>query len=321
MGECWEIQRKTLMEKRLKTTQERYPDGIPTVKRFGKVVNSLVALLEKDLGRKLLREKMLPSGKRLDIFDPETQVGIEYCGLFWHHENSPTPRDRNYHRDKMQTAQKEGYQLITLFEDEYLEHRSAVINRLLNILHKPRKMIGARKCSLVSVDKNTARDFLNKHHIQGSPSSFLYAWGLEYEGILGAIITGGQHHRQNHTKTMVLSRLCFAPDFHVIGGTERLFKKLCSQSVQDGYKKIVSWSDNRWTEGTVYKRLKMTLEAELNQDYSYIILARPGKRLSKQSQKKKQTGCPKHITERDWALQHGLSRIWDCGKCRWTFSL
>ena len=42
--------------------------------------------------------------------------------------------------------------------------------------------------------------------------------------------------------------------------------------------------------------------------------------MSKQSQKKSNTGC-QNMTEHQWALEHGLARIWDCGKKRWIIDI
>ena len=39
--------------------------------------------------------------------------------------------------------------------------------------------------------------------------------------------------------------------------------------------------------------------------------------LTKQSQKKSNTNCPKDKTEYLWAKERGFARIWDCGKKRW----
>ena len=36
---------------------------------------------------------------------------------------------------------------------------------------------------------------------------------------------------------------------------------------------------------------------------------------------KKQSSCPSHMTELQWANSRGLSRIWDCGKIRWEFKV
>ena len=171
------------------------------------------------LGRKLRKELLLDSGKRLDLFDSKTNVGIEYCGLYWHHEHSPTSRLRNYHYDKMLSAQREGYRVITVFEDEYLERKSAVLNRLLAVLGHQDRVLQARKCSVKNVDVCTAKEFLNAHHVQGAPHAVKCAFGLYNDKELVGVVTGGAHHRQGHDAALVLSRLCFYPGTHVIGGT------------------------------------------------------------------------------------------------------
>jgi hypothetical protein len=303
------------------TMRERYPEGLPRTTNFGQTAQDLGVFLSTSLGRKLLEEKILSNGQRLDLFDPQTNIGIEYCGLYWHNEHSLTPRGRRYHADKMKAAQKDGYKLITVFEDEYLEREEAVKNRLLVILGNKKTVVQARKCQVILVDADTAKEFIEKHHIQGAPPPFKYAFGLAHEGELLGVMTGGVHHRQGHKDELVLSRLCFAPQVHVTGGSARLFKKLCDQGRSDGYKKITTWSDNRWTEGDVYSRFGMVVVSKIPPDYSYIKAAKPGKRFSKQSQQKRLTGCPPEITEREWAHQHGFSRIWDCGHLKWEFTL
>lgn len=40
----------------------------------------------------------------------------------------------------------------------------------------------------------------------------------------------------------------------------------------------------------------------------------PRRRISK-------TGCPGGVTERQWSLEHGLARVWDCGRKRWRHQL
>jgi hypothetical protein len=315
------INHKSLQVKRGTTIREHYPEGLPQCTNYGQAASALGDFLAATLKRRISREKFLSNGQRLDLFDSQTNIGIEYCGLYWHNEHSLTPRGRRYHVDKMKAAQKEGYKLITVFEDEYLEREEAVKNRLLVILGNKKTVVQARKCQVALVDVNTANEFMNKHHIQGAPPPFKYAFGLIHEGTLLGIMTGGKHHRQGHKDALVLSRLCFAPQVHVTGGSVRLFKKLCDQGRVDGYKKIITWSDNRWTEGEVYSRFGMTVVSKIPPDYSYIKTTKPGKRFSKQSQQKRLTGCPPEITEREWAHQHGFSRIWDCGHQRWEYDL
>lgn len=87
------------------------------------------------------------------------------------------------------------------------------------------------------------------------------------------------------------------------------------------YKKIISWSDNRFSDGNVYKKTGFRKTAELAQDYSYVYYKAPKKRESKQSFKKGLIKCRENQTERERALELGYSRIWDCGKIRWEMEI
>lgn len=315
------INHSRLQEKRNQTLLEHYPHGMPYPTNYGETAGRIGKQLSHSLDRELQFEKGLSNGQRLDIFDPVTNTGIEYCGLFWHNEDSPTPRYKNYHADKMKAAEKDGYRLVTVFEDEYKSRPEVVMSRLFTILGHSKTQVQARKCQVLSVGPAEAKSFLNEHHIQGSTPAFQYSFGLSYEGKLVGVITGGPHHRQGHLKELVLRRLCFASQIHVTGGTERLFKHLCNRGRDDGYTLLVTWSDNRWTPGTVYARLGMSLDRLLPPDYSYVHARNPSQRFSKQSKAKKHTNCPPGMTEREWMHQQGFSRIWDCGHKRWVFPL
>lgn len=251
-----------------------------------------------------------------NIFVPELNLAIEYCNLNAHNE---IQKGRKYHFDKMKFCNQHKIRLITIFEDEWIYRKNQVKGFLLSVFNKNKHIVYARKCTIDIVDKKNAVDFLKKHHIQGS-SAFIVAFGLYYNDELLAIITGNQHHRQGHEQLFVLNRLAFKYNYNVIGGSSKLLKKLIEYSRSNGYEKIISWSDNRWSEGKVYKAIGFELFEELGPDYSYV---NNGKRESKQSNKKKNltkkgaTG----LTEYEMAFSIGLIRIYDCGKMRWEINL
>jgi hypothetical protein len=60
------------------------------------------------------------------------------------------------------------------------------------------------------------------------------------------------------------------------------------------------------------------LERNLKPDYYYT---RRGLRFSKQSQRKRVSGCPEGMTELEWASYRGLARVYDAGKRRWILNL
>ncbi len=255
-------------------------------------------------------------GKEIDLYSNDLKLGIEYCGLWWHNEKSPHPRLRNYHNDKRLKCEASGVRLITIFEDEWLNRQSQVKSFLKSILQKNTRKLYGRQCEVKSITKEVACEFIEQYHIQGKNYLCKHFSGLFYKDELVGVMTFGTHHRD--TDKLVLDRLCFKEDVSVAGGSSRLFKHLLMTSQATS---VISWSDNRWSQGNVYKSLGFTLDEELGPDYSYVDLKKCDKRISKQSQMKKNTGCPEDKTEHEFALEQGLARIYDCGKKRWLYTV
>jgi len=282
---------------------------------FGSKGEIELSLFIESLGLQIEKNnRTILDGQELDIYIPSKKIAIEYCGLYWHSEEK---KGKNYHKDKHDLCAKNGIQLITIFEDEWFERKNqikTILKAKLNLLPK----IYARKTKTVFLDKRTAIDFLNQHHLQ-SACNFLIALGLEFEGEIVACATISKHHRPSRSEA-VLSRVCFA-DKAVVGGTGKLLKQIIIESRKLGFDYLVSWSDNRWSKGNVYRELGMTPE-KLGPDYSYFKLGNPV-RLSKQSCQKKYLLKKGAIgnTESEMAKSLGYSKIWDCGKVKWSLKL
>lgn len=311
-------------DRMVKTCTERY--GVPnplclrenqvygkTQAEIGQWLNSFGFSFEPDF--KLL------NGQELDLFDRNVGVAVEYCGLYWHNENSPQPRNKEYHYKKYLRCREKGVTLITLFEDEWHHHREKCQNVMRSLLGRFDARIYARCCKLEPVDKKTFLNFCNKFHLQGASRGSQSRFGLYSNDELVGVLSLGRHHRQtSEPDSIILDRLCFKPGLQVVGGASRLFKHARDWAKESGYSKIITWSDNRWSPGQVYERLGFSLETELSPDYGYVFLPKK-QRLSKQSQKKSAVDCPPDKTELEWATERGLYRIWDCGKKRWRFDL
>ena len=285
---------------------------------LGKTELSLKENLNK-LGFNFKSNVTVLNGKEIDLYDKEKQIAIEYCGLYWHNEKSPEPRERSYHFEKYKKCKEQNIFLITIFEDEYKYKKEQMFSVLKSKLGQFEKKIYARKCNLVEPKLEQTRDFYELNHLQGTSRGIIKSFGLEYEKELVSIMSIGRHHRDS--KKLVLDRFCFKQNTQIIGGASKLWKRCIAWLQKENVDNIISWSDNRWSTGDLYKMLGFKLEKDLPPDYSYVKYGNPQKRISKQSQQKSATGCPENITEREWALQNGLARIWDCGKKRWKFSI
>ncbi len=316
-------QTQEAVAKRRATMLERYgATGLPyKANAYGATEDEIAALIAQWADAEPVRQRPLATGQSLDIYVPSRELALEYGGLHWHHELSPTPRDRRYHADKAEAARREGIRLVTLFEDEWRHHRHAAEGVLKALFGGREQRLGARACDLVEVPPAEARAFMDHEHLQGGSRRAHHAWGLRAQGKLVAALTVAPHHRQGHGNVLVLDRLCFANGVQVIGGAARLISAATAFAKAAGAEKLVSWSDDRWSDGGVYARNGFTLAAKLSPDYTYVTVAKPRERISKQSQRKAKTHCPPDKTEVQWAHERGLARLWDCGHRRWEIVL
>lgn len=269
----------------------------------------LIDFIRKYYSKSKSTKKVL-NGLQIDCYIEELSLGIEYDGLYWHSE---IYLDKDYHLKKTKLCKERGIRLIHLFEDEWLERREIVESMLLNILNKSER-IYARNCVFSEIhNKKEVMDFLNKNHLQGRPNSYKYAFGLYYNNELVEVMTYGIHHRSSE-KSLVLNRMCTKINTSVVGGSSKLFKHSSRILKKHGHDKIVTWSDNRWSEGDVYNKMGFVVDKELPIDYYYV---KSQKRYNKQKFQKKKIGCPDDITEYEYMKSLGFNRIWDCGKKRW----
>lgn len=256
----------------------------------------------------------------LDIFIPDKKFAVEYNGNFWHSEYiiKDLSKAKWQHHNKTKLCQEKGIRLFHIFEHQWNERSKQILNFIRTILKRNKISIAARKCILTH---NDAKQFIEDNHIQGKTRSVLKYFNLEYEGEIIASTTASKHHRQtSDDKDIVLSRLCFKENINVPGGSSKMFKYFKEWAKEEGYNRIISWSDNCWTEGNIYKVLGFDLDKEYGPDYFYYNVKNHAVH-SKQSQKKGSVGCPDNMTEREWCQERGLYRIYDTGKKLWRFNL
>lgn len=211
-----------------------------------------------------------------------------------------------------------GHQNILIFSDEWDFRKEQCCNHIKSLINKNEKIHG-RKCYIKELNKKDAKKFIEKYHIQGSNNLGLIYYGLFLKDNLLGVMSLGRHNR-NYPDKLILDRLCFKDGYSVAGGASKLFKKCIEWAKVNNYKKIISYSDNRWSLGKVYEKLNFKLDKELYRDYCYF---KNGdiKRTKKQNLRKSITGCPKNKTESIWAKENGYNKLWDCGKKRWIYDL
>lgn len=272
-----------------------------------KIEKDLIEQLSDFLSIELKPNRIILEGKELDGYCSELNFAVEICGLYWHSEKAG--KSANYHYNKWKQCTEKGVRLYTIFENEWKEKQELIKKFIYMNQGMGKHRIYARDCNFQSVPKKIAEQFCIDNHLQGKPL-IKEAFGLYYNDELIQIMTFGLHHRDN--KSLVMNRYCGEFDYQVIGGASKLIKN--ARKYFD--RPILTWSDNRWSNGNVYEKIGFKKLDDVKPDYFWTDFC---KLYSKQSRAKNVTGQPKEITEKEYNESLGMSRIWDCGKIRWLY--
>jgi hypothetical protein len=209
-------------------------------------------------------------GKELDIYIPDLKLAFEFNGIYWHNE---LYKDKNYHLNKTELCEKNGIQLIHIYEDDWIYKQDIVKSMILNKLGKTPTKIYARKCEIREItDNKLVREFLDKNHIQGFIGSKVKL-GLFYENELVSLMTFGKRRVAMGKKTseegeFELLRFCSKLNTNVVGGGNKLFKHFVKNYDP---KMITTYADRSWSQGNLYKQLGFKYEGKIDPNYYYII--------------------------------------------------
>lgn len=259
------------------------------------------ALLE--LGIKA--EKYNEGNFEIDVYLPEYKIGIEFNGIYWH--STARVKNTNVHKHKYLTARNMGIKLIQIWEDEWYQKKDIILSLILSKIPNRSDKYFARSCEVIDVPFKQATAFLNENHLQGAGgNNLLKAVGLQHKDRLLMLATVGMHQRQGHEGKNVLTRVCYAKNVRIVGGMERLLHYLP--------RPLITWSDNRYSDGNLYRACGFRIEKELPPDYCYV---KGGKRISKQSLRKTEEEKKVNKTEKELRDEQGYHRLYDAGKIRW----
>lgn len=289
------------------------------------------------------RRDLLSNGKEIDIYLPESKLGIECHGNYWHSElilknfkGKKLTWLRNHMRDKFLIAETKGIYLLQFYQDEINNKFNIIKRMILNKAGLKRKSIFARKTEVVkNLDKKIVNNFLDKYHIQGS-TRYKFSYGLVYENKLVAImlfdsITSNRGVKGNDYQYELVR---FASKERVVGGASKLLYNFLLDHPLT--KEVISYSDNRISSGNMYKELGFTLDVARSDkpDYYYIYKSYAGQeryhksRLRRSSQAKlftKENGAKNpfndSLSEVENAHNNGFFRIWNAGLRKWILKL
>lgn len=244
----------------------------------------------------------------LDIVDKQKKIAIEYCGVFWHSEQQG--KDKWYHHTKWKKCKDRGYQLLTIFSDEWEYKKDIIKSKLTYLFQQSDDVCYARNCDILPISMEARQAFFEKYHIQGDGTGKL-AYGLIYqqELVAGIIL-------KSNGPDFLIDR--YATSKRIPGGFSKLIKFIENTLTYDT---LFTFADLRWSTGHLYELNKFMLDKILPPDYSY---SKDGIcRVHKFNYRRKY--LPKLLDNFDPLLSekqncnnNKILRIWDCGKQKWV---
>ena len=239
-------------------------------------------------------DRTIISPYEVDVYLPDLNLAFEFNGIYRHSELF---RDKEYHSNKTKMSNNKNVQLIHIWEDDWIYRKDIVKSMIINKLHNTRNRIMSRKCEIREInDIDISRDFLNSNHIQGFVGSTSKI-GLFYNNELVSLMT----FKISVDGVYELNRFCNKINTIVAGGASRLFNYFLKKFE---CKKIISFSNNSYSNGSLYTKLGFVENKKLKPDYSYII-----------------GDCRIHKFNFRNSNNDNNIKIYDCGKIKFEYNI
>ena len=250
--------------------------------------------------------------KWFDLYMEGHPILVEIDPTFTHYsqgqivKDSIQPIDRNYHLEKTKLANKYGYHCIHIFDwdDNY---------QVTQLLRRNRNPIYARKCKVVEIDVETAREFESVYHLQGPVKCQIVCLGLDYDGELVEVMTFGAP-RYNKNYQWELLRLCTHSDYTVVGGASKLFKYFITTYDPES---VLSYCDRAKFSGDVYTKIGMTLHHTTD---PAKIWSKGAKKITDNLLRQRGydqlfgTNYGKGTSNEELMIENGWRSVYDCGQ-------
>jgi len=255
----------------------------------------------------------------VDIYLPEIKLVIEFNGLFWHSEIN---KDKYYHFNKTNEAEKEGIQMLHIWEDDWLLKDDIVKSMLKNKFNNTPNKVFGRKCKIKKVGSKEYREFLDNNHIQGYSNS-TYSYGLYYNEKLVSLMTFSKPRNmmghKSRDNVYELARFCNKTNYNIVGGASKLFKHFIKEHSP---KEIYSFSDRSYSNGNLYKILGFEYSHRSKINYHWVLNKERKHRYNFAKHKLVEKGYDPNLSEREIMYEQvGAYRIWNSGQDKWVYHI
>lgn len=192
----------------------------------------------------------------LDVYVPEKKLAFEFDGLYWH--SLEAGKTKEYHLHKTQECEKQGIQLIHIFENEWLKKKEIVKGFIRNLLGSYDNVIMLENCEVKEVDEKTSKFFLKTNYILDEVDTTINL-GLFYHDELVSLMSFKKLKIRNENSWKLV---CFC---NKLGFNVPEVKTYLLKCFENNYKPtiLISYVDRRYFSGELQKNLGFKLKQAL----------------------------------------------------------
>ena len=250
--------------------------------------------------------RLILNGKEIDIYLPELKIGIEYNGCNFHSEKYG--KTEHYHLWKTEECNKQGIELIQIFEDEYHFHKDCVLGflkYLLRLNQQPPTDL------LIRIKEISIRD-INQFLKQYSLDEIVFDSDAINVGAYAndELITSLSFDYHSNSKQAILTKI--GHNWNYISNFDSNFKLLLEYFIGSyNPTKILYQADRRWwinKEENIFTNVGFKLNRILPPDYRYYSsTVNTYKRFTWEEIKNDSN--------------NRYYRIWDCGRLEYCYKI
>lgn len=197
-----------------------------------------------------------------------------------------------------------------IFSDE-ISKNPQLFNGLINHKlgnNKPPYRIRPQQCEVRMIDNTKTKDLYDSHHYQGHINA-RFNLGVYYNNKLVACLSISKPTRQS-SGDWEISRMVCDSSYRVYG----LWSYLMSYVIKTVSGKLVTFSDDRVMDGSVYMKMGFVKSGLVRPDYYWV---KNNERFHKSGLRKNAIERESDQTEVQLRTNQGYHRVFDLGKTKW----
>jgi flagellar hook-basal body complex protein FliE len=206
---------------------------------------------------------------------------------------------------------------IHIFSDEWETKHDIIMSMIKQKLNINAAInIRPQKCQIKLISTREANSIYKQYHYIGNITYSSYNVGIYYNNVLIAAMSLRKPIRQNCTADWEISRMACNTKYRIHGIWSYIINWLKTNNVISG--KLITFSDNRISNGNVYQKMGFTKDGIVRPDYYWV---KNSIRYNKSTMRKKDFEKATSKTEHELRTEAGYHKIYDLGKIRWITNI